>query len=107
MKTMLGRIVVGVVLGVVTLSLSGCGLRTSETKYRMNLEVWGVFDDSDAFQQVIGKYKEMNTNVGEIVYRKFNVDTYRQDLLDALAAGMDQIFSWCAILGRRLLPTKS
>lgn len=87
MKTMLGRIVVGVVLGVVTLSLSGCGLRTSETKYRMNLEVWGVFDDSDAFQQVIGKYKEMNTNVGEISYRKFNVDTYRQDLLDALAAG--------------------
>lgn len=87
MKKIAGRIFAGVLLGVMTLSLSGCGLRTTDTRYRIDLEVWGVFDDSDAFQNVIGKYKEMNSNVGEVRYRKFAVDTYRQDLLDALAAG--------------------
>ena len=87
MKKIAGRIFTGVLLGMVTLSLSGCGLRPKETPYKMKLEVWGVFDDSDAFQEVIGKYKELNPNVAEISYRKFNVDTYRQDLLDALAAG--------------------
>lgn len=68
-------------------TLSGCGLRQRDTSYRMNLEVWGVFDDSDAFQQIVGKYKELNPNIGAITYRKFDVDTYRQDLLDALASG--------------------
>ncbi len=87
MKKVFGRIFVGALLGVVALSLSGCGLRRTDTAYRMDLEVWGVFDDSDAFQQIIGKYKELNPNVGNVEYRKFAVDTYRQDLLDALAAG--------------------
>lgn len=87
MKKIAGRIFTGVLLGMVTLSLSGCGWRPNEPTYKMKLEVWGVFDDSDAFQEVIGKYKELNPNVAEISYRKFNVDTYRQDLLDALAAG--------------------
>ena len=81
------RIFAGVLLAGSVFALSGCGLRTSDTQYRMNLEVWGVFDDSDAFQQVIGKYKELNPNIGSLEYRKFGVDTYRQDLLNALAAG--------------------
>jgi len=75
------------VLGMTVVSLSGCGFRTTDTSYRVDLEVWGVFDDSDALQQVIGQYKNLNPNVGSISYKKFSVDTYRQDLLDALAAG--------------------
>ncbi len=81
------RIVVGLALGVATVSLSGCGLRQMDTTYKIDLEVWGIFDDSEALRQVIGQYKTLNPNVGNVNYRKLAVDTYRQDLLDALAAG--------------------
>ena len=87
MKRALKRIVAGIALGAATLSLSGCGLRQTDTTYKINLEIWGVFDDSDALRQVIGQYKSLNPNVGTINYRKIALDTYRQDLLDALAAG--------------------
>ena len=70
-----------------TLLLSGCGFRETNQPYKVDLEVWGVFDDSDAYAEVFSQYKRLNPHVGEIIYRKFLVDTYRQDPLDALAAG--------------------
>ena len=81
------RIISVVTLGAMVLALSGCGLRQTDTKYKIDLEIWGIFDDSEALQQIIGQYKNLNPNVGNITYRKLAVDTYRQDLLDALAAG--------------------
>lgn len=81
------RVVAGLVLGAAALSLSGCGLRQTDTTYKIDLEIWGIFDDSEALRQIIGQYKTLNPNVGNISYRKLAVDTYRQDLLDALAAG--------------------
>ena len=87
MKKIFARVIAGVAFGMAVLSLSGCGLRQTDTKYKVDLEVWGVFDDSEALDQIIGQYQNLNPNVGRIAYRKFAVDTYRQDLLDALAAG--------------------
>ncbi|QQR77345.1 MAG: extracellular solute-binding protein [Candidatus Moraniibacteriota bacterium] len=87
MKKILARIFSGAILGAIVLLLSGCGLRQTDTAYKMNLEIWGIFDDSEALRQVIGQYKNLNPNVGNVTYRKLAVDTYRQDLLDALAAG--------------------
>lgn len=88
MKGFFGRIFLGTILGAVILSLSGCGLRKTDTaQYKIDLEIWGVFDDSDAFEKIISQYKQLNSNVGDVEYRKFSVDTYRQDVLDALAAG--------------------
>ncbi|QQS21077.1 MAG: extracellular solute-binding protein [Candidatus Moraniibacteriota bacterium] len=108
-KTCFARAAAAFLLASSTLLLSGCGLRTSDTTYKMNLEIWGVFDDSDAFQQVIGKYKELNPNVGEVSYRKFAVDTYRQDLIEALAAGKGpDIFlvrnSWTPSFSDKIVP---
>ena len=87
MKRSLLRTVSAAMLGLMALSLSGCGFRQTDTKYKIDLEIWGIFDDSEALQQIIGQYKNLNPNVGNITYRKLSVDTYRQDLLDALAAG--------------------
>jgi ABC-type glycerol-3-phosphate transport system substrate-binding protein len=66
---------------------SGCGFKEDVQTYRVNLEVWGIFDDSDAYTQAFSDYRKINPYVGDIVYRKLSVDTYKQDLLDALAAG--------------------
>lgn len=74
------------ILTLVVLALSGCGFRDQTTAYVVNLEIWGAFDDSDAYQEIIGAYRNLNPHV-RITYRKFPVDTYKQDVLDALAAG--------------------
>ena len=55
--------------------------------YKVNLEVWGLFDDSDAFSKVLIEYKKRNPYAGEISYKKMSVDSYENDLLDALATG--------------------
>lgn len=69
-------------------SLSGCGFRSSGVEgYKVSLEIWGVFDDSDVYTQAITEYKKINPYVGEIQYRKLSPETYKEDLINALAAG--------------------
>ena len=68
--------------------IAGCGLRATPPKrYPIKLEVWGLFDDSDAFSAAIGAYQKANPNVTGINYKKLTPDTYQKDLLDALASG--------------------
>lgn len=70
------------------LILSGCGFRaTVPETYAVDLEVWGVFDDSDAYTEIFGEYRKLNPYVRSITYRKMSVETYKEDLIDALAAG--------------------
>ncbi|HBI34092.1 MAG TPA: hypothetical protein DEA43_02865 [Candidatus Moranbacteria bacterium] len=65
---------------------SGCGT-SSTSDYVVNLEIWGTFDDSTIYGEIIDQYKKINPYVGEIKYRKFAQETYQQELLDALASG--------------------
>lgn len=66
--------------------LSGCG-EAEAPPYAITLEVWGTFDDSDAFNQVVADYRKINPYVKEIKYRKLAPETYKEDLLSAMAAG--------------------
>ena len=68
---------------------SGCSCQNSATNqnYKVNLEVWGLFDDSDAFTKAIQEYKKRNSKIGTITYKKMSVDSYENDLRDALAIG--------------------
>lgn len=68
--------------------LSGCGCaNNAATNYEVRLEVWGLFDDSDVMQKTISEYMKRNPRVKDIVYKKLTVDTYENDLMDALATG--------------------
>jgi len=73
-----------VVLSVIILAT--IALRTPDG-YKINLEVWGPIDDSDAFGGINREYTEVNPFVGKIQYKKMLVDEYKRDVLDALAAG--------------------
>lgn len=73
-------------VGVLGVFLAGCGTDPNAS-YVVNLEVWGVFDDSDAYQEVFTAYRDLNPHVANITYRKMPIETYKQDLVDALAAG--------------------
>ena len=87
--------------------LSGCG--SSGSAYSVSLEVWGPFDDSTAFSDIITQYEKVNPFIKEIKYKKFSPDTYKSELLDALAAGNGpDIFlinnSWLPSFENKLAP---
>lgn len=65
--------------------LSGC--KATSSSYKTDLEVWGIFDDSNAYAEIFSKYKEANKFVGDLKYKKFTIDSYKDDLLSALASG--------------------
>lgn len=71
---------------VAVLVLAGCS-DAKPVPYKISLEVWGVFDDSYVLRDIISEYRKLNPNVTDISYRKLSPDTYKADLLDALASG--------------------
>lgn len=79
------RFFLALVLALAMPLFSGCGNQTQS--YAVPLEIWGPLDESINYNEVIGKYRGINPYVGEIKYRKFSQDTYKQELLDALASG--------------------
>ncbi|MCD6149298.1 extracellular solute-binding protein [bacterium] len=82
---------IGLILAIFLVSslifLSGCSKKEA-SNYKVNLEIWGIFDDSNStYADIIKSYKDINPFVGEIKYRKFTADSYKKDLLDAMASG--------------------
>jgi ABC-type glycerol-3-phosphate transport system substrate-binding protein len=72
---------------------SGC-VKSSNPSYKVDLEVWGVFDNSDSLEKISSEYKKINPHVGDIKYRKFTIDSYKNDLIDALASGQSPDIFW-------------
>jgi multiple sugar transport system substrate-binding protein len=70
------------------LFISGCGFKqTPEKRYPLKLEIWGLFDDEDAFYDIFGAYQKANPNIQGINYKKLSPDTYKKELVEALASG--------------------
>ncbi len=65
----------------------GCKAPNAQTQAAMTpitLTYWRVFDDSDAFQEIIAKYKVLHPHI-TIEYRKLRYEEYENALLNALA----------------------
>jgi multiple sugar transport system substrate-binding protein len=65
----------------------GCQVTSTATQKAtqpITLVYWRVFDDSDAFQDIINQYKTLHPNI-TIEYHKFRYDEYENQLLNALA----------------------
>lgn len=109
MRASLIRISAFLVIASQVVLLSGCSFKDQITSYRTDLEIWGVFDDTDAYQQMFGELQKVNPFLGDIRYRKLPVETYKQDLLDALATGQGpDIFmvrnSWMPQFADKIVP---
>jgi len=105
------KIVASFLLMFVVIFLSGCGCKpAAQQRYTVELEVWGLFDDSDVYSDIFSVYTTyVNNNVSRINYRKFTPDTYKKELLDALATGQGpDIFlihnTWLPIFGDKVVP---
>ncbi|MFA6594652.1 MAG: extracellular solute-binding protein [Candidatus Buchananbacteria bacterium] len=62
----------------------GTSQEVLEAMKPINLTYWRVFDDQDAFDEIITAYKAVHPNVS-VTYRKLRMEEYEQTLLDALA----------------------
>lgn len=70
------------------ISFSGCGCKSSQNSSpSMELEIWGPIDDSFTYKDMAETYHKIYPNIKDIKYRKFSPDTYKKELLDALASG--------------------
>ncbi len=68
---------------------AGFGCKTSsqatqEASKPITLVFWQAFDDSDAFDDIIAKYKVLHPNIN-IEYKKFRYEEYENELLNAWA----------------------
>ena len=86
-KTKITLPIIAFLLLISVIFLSGCGCKKSGPSYQVSLEVWGLFDDSDVMTKAINEYKDKNPRVREINYKKLLVNSYENDLVEALAAG--------------------
>jgi len=67
---------------------SGCGCKEDSSKsYQLNLEVWGFLDDRENLNDIFAAYQSLNPHIRHIEYRKLSTDTYKQEIIDALASG--------------------
>ena len=75
------------ILGTI-LIISGCGCKpVNQHKYDLSLEIWGPFDQETAMREIFDNYGFINPNVAKITYKKIAYDTYRKELIEALASG--------------------
>jgi len=77
---------IGLLLGIFLISAACSSSGSGGSNQKVTLNVWGVFENSDNMQPFIQAYQKAHPNVN-VVYTEKNVDTYEQDLLNALAAG--------------------
>ncbi len=105
------KIIISFLLIFCVFSLSGCGCKpATQTRYAIELEVWGLFDDSDVYGDIFSLYTSyVNNNIVKINYRKFTPDTYKKELVDALATGQGpDVFlihnTWLPVFGDKVVP---
>ncbi len=87
-----GRIAVAFAFIGFLFIFSGC--KQSTPAYKIDLEIWGVFDSSDTLEKLTSAYRQINPYIGDIKYRKFTVDSYKSDLVNALASGQGPDIFW-------------
>jgi len=81
------KIFASLILIILVFSFSGCGCKTKNPKFGLKLEIWGIIDEQDSFGEIFENYTKLNPLVKEIVFRKFTPETYKKELIDALATG--------------------
>lgn len=77
-----------IILGLIGLAVALFGFRDSKpsTRKKAELEIWGVFENTIAINELIKDFGEIYKNV-KISYFKKNIQNYERDLLEAMAEG--------------------
>ncbi len=74
------------VLVVLSLLLTAAACDPPTPTRQVTLKIWKPFVETETFQPLMSAYQEKHPNV-QFEYVKKNIDTYEEDLLNALASG--------------------
>ncbi len=80
-KTLVATLLCAVIL------FPGLGCRDMRGSYIVPLDIWGTFDNSAAYDQLLSTYRSVNRNISNLQYHKMDLESYKKDLLHGLAAG--------------------
>ncbi|HWQ99955.1 MAG TPA: extracellular solute-binding protein, partial [Candidatus Methylomirabilis sp.] len=87
MKRFLKRLLILPMLASVVLG-QGCTKGPSAEAVKLSkrvvMNVWGVVDDVDAYQEIFNDFRKQHPNA-DIRFRRFRLEEYEQELLNALA----------------------
>lgn len=84
MKKIFKQFSLALLLAIIILTSTGCGLKNTTVPKNVTLKYWRAWDDQDAFSDIITAYKAAHPNIN-IEYRKFRYEEYETELLNALA----------------------
>ncbi len=71
----------------IVMIFAGVGCKGKKSSYKVKLDVWGTFDNTNVYSESFRAYENINKNIEPIVYHKNTLESYKEDLLSALAAG--------------------
>lgn len=75
------------IFSVLFTSGAGCfGGSSSATNEKITLQVWGVFDEDDAWKEIMSGYESVHPNV-TVEYTKLRFEEYQDELVKAIAEG--------------------
>ena len=57
---------------------------TQAASKKADISIWGVLDDTDAYQAILSDYRKLHPNAN-VTYRRFRLEEYENELLNALA----------------------
>lgn len=78
-------LIVGVAI-VIMVVVIAFGFVSKKSCKPANLEMWGLYDEPEIFNELINSYIKQNKCVAKIVYKKKAIETYEQELINAFAA---------------------
>lgn len=85
-----GRFFSSLVSAFLLLAVMGAGCTkgpdaaTAAASKRVELNIWAVIDDADVYQEILKDYRSLHPNV-TLNYRRFRLEEYEDELLNALA----------------------
>ncbi len=85
-KRLFSALAIGATLMTTGAGCFGGSSATTAASNKVTLNVWGVFDENDAWKTLIDKYHGQHPNV-TVSYTKFRFEDYNTELIRALAEG--------------------
>jgi len=109
--TKIKTLILLLIISAITIGLSGCLKKKPKNIPKVELEVWGVFDDSDAIKEMNAKFANLNPYVSQVNYKKIasNIGDFEKQFVNAMAngTGPDIIYfknSWLPKHGDKIVP---
>ncbi len=79
-------LIIAIIVAVILIGILALGIKRDTRPKSMTLEIWSVYDDVDAYSELIEAYQKENKYV-TINFQKKSFAEYEGELINALAAG--------------------